>query len=177
MPESKKDKSRKTNVDNFKTNKKRMNKEINETIAQMQQEQTQEQTQNTLPPIREIPTWGSKDSLDLNGLEFEYAYNAVTELAAKVNTVFGALQSVMQNNLASGKIKLNFEKLENGEYVKMTPEEEAPHQVNFAEMVEKYKASLSEIEQKKADAAKQEPIIQTVDTGFVDAAGQPISSN
>jgi len=177
MPESKKDKTRKEKVNNYKTNRKKMNEQ-----AKVQVEMGQNQA-NQLPPVREIPTWGSKDQLDLNGLEFEYAYNAVAQLAEHVNTVFGALQSVMQNNLSNGKIKLHFEKLENGEYVKMTPEEEAPHQANFQTMVEKYKATLSKIDSEKENPASNdgtvpaESLIEVVQNGIVDAAGQPISSN
>lgn len=174
MPESKKDKTRKDNVVKFKTEQKKMNEQVNEAVAQIQATQNAQGAPNQLPPVREVPTWNSKDHLDLNGLEFEFAYNAIAQMVEQVNAAFQAMQSIMQNNLANGKVKLNFEKLEGTEYVKMTEEEAAPHEANFQNMVAKYKESLAQIEQQKAEAATT-PTAE--DSGIVDAAGQPVSSN
>lgn len=113
MPQAKKDKSRKSNLEAYK---------------QKQKLKTQIMSENQVPqpaPIRQVPVWKSSEILEITGLEFEAIYNYINS----VQGAYAAMQSVMNRNILSGKVNIDFEKLNDTQsaYVPMSDEEKAPH--------------------------------------------------
>lgn len=184
MPKSKRTQESKQRLQKFKNN--------NKTSMENQMNMQMGQAPNELPAVREVPTWQGNDKIEVMGIEFETMYNGVNEMGMIMQRVFGAAQSIMQRNLLNGTIKVRFEKLVDKtspdgtayqDYEMMTPEEEAPHQENFAKMVEgileaRQKASQPLPEAPRLDAIVSESGLPVGENpAIVDALGQPISSN
>lgn len=113
MSQAKKDKSRKSNLEAYKQKQKLKNQIMSE---------------NQVPqpaPIRQVPVWKSSEILEITGLEFEAIYNYINS----VQGAYAAMQSVMNRNILSGKVNIDFEKLNDTQsaYVPMSDEEKAPH--------------------------------------------------
>lgn len=117
MPKTKTNKSRKDKVNNYK--------------KQHKKELIMSQVQNNLPEVREVPTWNPTEKIEVTGVEFEMIYNGVTQL----QSIFAAAQSIMSRNLLNGKIRMNFEKLVDGQYVPMTEEEQAPKREEYQKLI------------------------------------------
>ena len=113
MAKSRKDPSRKENLEAFK-NKQKL--------------KTQIMSENQVPQpaeIRQQPVWKSNEILEITGLEFEAMYNYINS----VQGAYAAMQSVMNRNILSGKVNIDFEKLNDSKtaYEPMSAEEKAPH--------------------------------------------------
>lgn len=132
MPQSRKNKTRKTKLENFKNKQKMSN---------------QQQPEMNLPPIRQVPIWPNNAKIEVTGYEWEAIQNALAYLQMAVQ----ASNSVMSRNIFNGVIKMDFEKLnpETLQYVEMTEQEKEPHQKEFQEMLANIKIA--------AEKAKQEP--------------------
>ena len=137
MSVSKRNKDRKGNLEKFK--KKQKEKFMND------------QQNIEIPEIRPRPIWSSTAKIEVSGLEFEAIYNFINS----VQGAYGAVQSVMNKNILSGNIQLDFEKLNQDKtaYVEMTEEEKAPHKAQYAAVLEAAKNRLE----------TQEPL-ETVDS-------------
>lgn len=88
--------------------------------------------QNQLSPVRQLPVWKSSDKIVLNGLEWEAIFNFINN----TQDAFMAMNNVMNRHVIEGTIKMKFQKLSGTEYVDMTPEEEAPYQKEFQDMLQ-----------------------------------------
>lgn len=88
MPQSRRDKSRKNKVTNYKNQKKKSMSQNPE-----------------MKPFRQIPTWDSKDSFEIQGSELEALYNYFNIVAP----AFTSIQQVFSRGIQSGKIKIGYE--------------------------------------------------------------------
>jgi hypothetical protein len=116
---------------NRKDHKAKVIKYKNQKLKTMS-EQTQPQVPSTLPEVRERPTWQGNEILEISGVELEYIYNSI----AGISNAVAALNSVLNNNMIKGKVKMSFDKLSrdaagNPSYHPMTPEESAPYEADF----------------------------------------------
>lgn len=114
MPQAKKDKSRKENLEKFKQKQKLKNQIMSETQQLPQPAK-----------VRQVPIWKSNEKLEILGVEFEAIYNYINS----VQGAYAAMQGVMNRNILNGKVQIDFEKLndEQTAYVPMSDEEKAPH--------------------------------------------------
>lgn len=148
-----------------KTNKLRKDK-VNNYKKQHKKELIMSQVQNNLPEVREVPTWNPNEKIEVTGVEFEMIYNGVTQL----QSIFAAAQSIMSRNLLNGKIRMNFEKLVDGNYVPMSEEEQAPRR-------EEYQKLINSILSQQANAeAAQQPVDESMPEELtpVDENGVPV---
>lgn len=123
MAKSKRDNSRKKNLENFKQSQKTK-------VTSMNGEQP--------TTVRQVPVWNASTVIEMTGLEFQ----AIYEFIANAQAAQQALASVMSKNILKGKINLDFEKQdENGNFVPMSDEEKAPHAEQLKVMLEQLKAS------------------------------------
>lgn len=159
MPKSKNRKEHKTKVQKFKNKN---------TMSQQNQQVGPE-------PIRQVPVWKSQDPIEMNGLEFEAIYNFINS----VQGAYAAVQSIMNKNIISGKVQLNFEKLNETktDYVPMSEEEQAPHKAEFQKVLDAAKAQAASMVKRQdyhlePDSQEGVPHLD----GLVDANGQPVSS-
>lgn len=150
MPKSKTDKKRKDKVKSFK-------KSMSNNKEEVGQVPTGEEQQG-LPEVQEVPTWDPRANLDIMGKEFEMIYNGINELSNLFSqgmvAIYGAAQSIMQNNVASGKIDVKFHKLVEVEgkqdYVPMNEEESKPYEKELEEFKTKLLAAKTKIEAEAA---------------------------
>lgn len=88
MPKSRTDKSRKQKQIKYKNSKK-----MSETKAP------------EMPPFRQVPTWSSTETFEIQGPELEALYNFFNIFAPS----FTAVQQVFARGVQSGKIKIGYE--------------------------------------------------------------------
>jgi hypothetical protein len=89
MPTSKKDKSRKDKLTNFKKNQK---KQVMSNAPDMK-------------PFRQVPNWQSTETFEIQGSELEALYNYFNIVAP----AFTAIQQVFARGIQGGKIKVGYE--------------------------------------------------------------------
>jgi hypothetical protein len=181
MAKSRSDPERKQKLETFKKQQKLKNKNKFYIMNENQENMNQGQTEQQLPPVREIPHWSSKEMLLLQGAEYEIIYNAIAQAQQAINAAFGVASAIMQNNVADGKIKMGFQKLnaEGTDYEDMTAEEQKPHIENFEKLLDEFRNAKARMAEEKAKPAADnavEGLIEPVTTQFVDASGAPISS-
>lgn len=106
----------------------------NNKVKQFKEKQKQKIMNQELQNVRPIPVWKSTDKIELSGLEFEVINNFINSVQAS----YGAIQSVMNRNILSGVISLDFEKLNEDKtaYVEMSDEEKAPHIAEYQKILE-----------------------------------------
>lgn len=144
---------------NNKTHKERINNR-KQKIEQIKQSMSQQQAQQ-LPEVRNIPTWDPNANIIVKGYEWEAIFNALTTL----QTAAQAASSVMSQNLLSGVIKMDFQKLDPAtlQYVEMEQAEKEQYNKNFEEAVKKVKEQQ---EKEQQAATKTEPETEsTIDEG------------
>ncbi len=129
MAKSRKDKSRKENLEKFK---------------EKVQTQKQQEKMASIPeqrPFRQVPSWNSEETFELHGNELEAIYNFLQIFAPAVN----ATQQVFARGVQAGKIKIGYE------YEDGTPVS--------SEEIETYTKSLQDYfaARQKEEAAKEEP--------------------
>lgn len=95
-----------------------------------------------MPPVRNIPVWSPQAKIELTGYEWEAIQNGLVQ----VQVMQQVAQGVMSRHIVNGTIKMDFEKLnaQTLQYEPMTDEEKAPHQEEFAKLIETVKAGLNE---------------------------------
>lgn len=132
MPESK----------NRKEHKIKLTKRKKEQMEQ-NTKQVKEQLSNTLPPVRNVPTWEADATIKLSGIEWEVIFNGLSQLAQLQQ----AAQGIMSRNILDGTIKMVFQKLDAAtmQYGEMTPEEMKPYQEQFSQMIANVKEAASRI--------------------------------
>jgi hypothetical protein len=89
MAQSRKDKSRKQNVQNYKQKSKK--KTMSETPE--------------MKPFHQVPTWSSTETFEIQGIELEALYNFFNIFAP----AFTSIQQVFARGIQSGKIKVGYE--------------------------------------------------------------------
>lgn len=124
MPKSKTDKSRKQKVNQFKQSKKMSNKPIQE-----------------LRPFRQVPTWNSTDTFEVQGNELESIYNFFNIFAP----AFTAVNGIFARGLKSGKITMDYE-YDDGTPVSEAEVQEYTSKLNeyFAQKVKEQEAEVDE---------------------------------
>jgi hypothetical protein len=90
MAQSRRDKKRSKNLQNFK------NKQIKKNVMAKKPE---------MRPFRQIPTWQAEDEFTVQGTELEALYNYFNIVAP----AFTALQQVFARGVQSNKIKIGYE--------------------------------------------------------------------
>ena len=140
MSKAKTDPKRKGKLENFKQSQKSKTQSMSE------------QTTPQLPELRQVPIWSAKETIEMNGVEFQAIYEAI----ATIQQTAMVLQNIVTRNIMNEKIRLDFEKLDpqTNSYVQMTEEEKAPH----AEQVRLILNTLRE----KANPAKEEAKVVTL---------------
>lgn len=88
MPKSRVDKSRKDKKNKFKQKKKMSNLKAPE-----------------MKPFRQVPTWSSTESFDIQGVELEALYNFFNIFAP----AFTSVQQIFARGVQSGKINIGYE--------------------------------------------------------------------
>lgn len=158
MPESRKNKGRKVQQDQFKESK-----------------QTQKNSLLQDPNIRQFPLWNSDTKIEMFGREWEEIFNFING----VQGAYAACSSVMNRGVLDGTIKMRFEKLNaNGQFVPMTPQEEKPYQEEFSQLIKQAKSIADQaIKQSKQqpEPPSQEGLPNLND--IVDANGNPVKSD
>lgn len=116
MPQAKKNKDRKENLNAFKEKQKLKTKIMSE---------VQQQNAPQAAPVRQVPVWKSNEKLEILGVEFEAIYNYINSIQG----AYAAVQGIMNRNILNGKVQIDFEKLNEDQtaYVPMSEEEKAPH--------------------------------------------------
>lgn len=140
MSKAKTDPNRKGKLENFKQSQKSKTQSMSEV------------NQPQLPEVRQIPVWSSKETIEMNGVEFQAIYEAM----ATIQQTAMVLQNIVTRNIMNEKIRLDFEKLDpsTNSYVQMTEEEKAPH-------AEQVRLILNELRE-KANPAKEEAKVVTL---------------
>lgn len=140
MSKAKTDPNRKGKLENFKQSQKSKTQSMSEV------------NQPQLPEVRQIPIWSSKETIEMNGLEFQAIYEAM----ATIQQTAMVLQNIVTRNIMNEKIRLDFEKLDpqTNSYVQMTEEEKAPH-------AEQVRLILNEL-RAKMEPAKEEAKVVTL---------------
>ena len=99
--------------------------------------------------IRQIPVWKSTETLEVNGLEWQ----AIARHFETINEAFMAFHSVINRNMLNGKIKIEFQKInEEGGYEPMSEEEQKPYQEEIEKMIQQ----ANTIAQQSVNQAKAE---------------------
>lgn len=147
MVKSRKDPSRKENLEKYKQstkNKKQMSS------AELPQSK----------PFRQVPTWDSNDTFEVQGSELEALYNFFNLFAP----AFTSIQSIFARGVQGGKIKIGYE-YEDGTPV---PADEV---ADYTSKLNAYfKAKQAEMDAKKAEE-------EAPTTGkIVSFTGEPVSS-
>lgn len=133
MPESKHRKKHKQQLSKFKTKQQKMSQQL----------------PPQMPEVRNVPVWASDAKIEISGFEWEAIQNGLVQ----VQIMQQAAQAVMTRNIVNGTIKMDFEKLnpKTLQYEPMTDEEKAPHQAQFAKIIETIKAGPQPQPQKEAE--------------------------
>ena len=150
MAKSKTDPSRKDNVNKFK---------------QVQKEKNQQRMSNVneipdLPKINQRPYWNSQDDLTIKGFEFEAMVNVINIFREGVT----AVESSLQRNVQSGKIKMKYFDENNVELTEAQVES----------VTAQYQAFFNATAAKRAEVAKEGEVAQK--SLILDETGTPTSS-
>lgn len=115
-----KNKERKSNLQNFKNNHK-------------MERQQNEQTPELAPNVFQQPTWRNDAKIDVTGAEFEAIMRAVDQMGQ----ASAALQNIVNRNLLQGTITMTYFKVdETGTaYTPLTEEESAPYRQTLQDVI------------------------------------------
>lgn len=92
MAQSRKDKSRKKNLKNYKNQNSKQKKNSMSNLPERK-------------PFRQVPTWSSTETFEIQGAELEALYNYFNIVAP----AFTAIQQVFARGIQGGKIQIGYE--------------------------------------------------------------------
>jgi len=153
MSQSKTNKSHKERVKNFKQNIKNQRKMSEVNIPES-------------PIAQQYPVWNSKDSIEMNGLEFEAIYNFLNLFR---NAVMAG-ESILQKNLENGKIHFTYKDKDG----KDVPEDVVK---DYQAQIQKYFAAQQQLKVSSDQpiTAEEQKDLPKIDA-LVDANGKEIKS-
>lgn len=156
MAKSRKDPTRKENLDKYKESMKELVKQTNK-LREMSTKVPESK------PFQQVPTWDSSTIFELQGVELEALYNFFNIFAP----AFTAIQQVFSRGVQSGKIKIGYQ------YADGSP---VP-----SEEVAAYTAKLNEYfqQKQKEEAAKEakSELAPTQQSKIVSFTSEPVTED
>jgi len=116
------------------------------------------------PIAQQYPVWNSKDSIEMNGLEFEAIYNFLNLFR---NAVMAG-ESILQKNLENGKVHFTYKDKDG----KDVPEDVVKE---YQEQIQKYFAAQQQIKTNQPITAEEQKDLPKLDA-LVDENGKEIKS-